>query len=65
MRCPTWCSGLRQVLSCREPDADARQVVRLTNACQAKGLEWERVKVIAGLYTTACYSFYLTYYLTT
>ena len=45
---------LRQVLSCREPDADARQVVRLTNACQAKGLEWDRVKVLDGLYTTAC-----------
>ena len=62
---PDLVQRLRQVLSCREPDADARQVVRLTNACQAKGLEWDRVKVLGGLYTTACYSCYLTYYLTT
>ena len=46
---PDLVQRLRQVLSCREPDADVRQVVRLTNACQAKGLEWDRVKVLDEL----------------
>ena len=46
---PDLVQRLRQVLSCREPSADVRQVVRLTNACQAKGLEWDRVKVLDDL----------------
>jgi hypothetical protein len=59
---PDLVQRLRQVLSCREPDADVRQVVRLTNACQAKGLEWDRVKVLDDLRMSLLL---LTYLLTT